>query len=88
MRLSGTGGTRHDKVKLRTGFESNEDERIVQEHAEDARWKMSWATKYYTPDAPDAFLLCGLAWEYSKTTKIHSQDVAYFTGVKIRNGDS
>jgi hypothetical protein len=43
-----------------------EDDRFAQEHAEDGRWRMSWATKYHTPDAPDGVLLCGLAWEYRK----------------------
>jgi hypothetical protein len=43
-----------------------EDNRIAQEGAEDERSRMSWATKYYTPDAPDGFLLCSLAWEYRK----------------------
>jgi len=43
-----------------------EDYRFAQEHAEDARWNMAWATKYYTPDAPDCVLLHLLAWENRK----------------------
>jgi hypothetical protein len=43
-----------------------QDERIAQESAEHARWNMAWATKYYTPDAPDCVLLHGLAWENRK----------------------
>jgi hypothetical protein len=48
-----------------------EDERIAQEHAEDARMRMSWATKHYTPDAPDGVLLCVLAWEYRRSPRGH-----------------
>jgi hypothetical protein len=43
-----------------------ENERIAKEIAEDARWGMARATKFYTPDVPDSVLLCRLAWEYRK----------------------
>jgi hypothetical protein len=45
------------------------DEQFAQEHAEDARYGMARATKFYTPDAPDGVLLCALAWEYRKQHK-------------------
>jgi hypothetical protein len=44
-----------------------EDNRIAQERAEDERLRMSWSTKYYTPDAPDGFLFCNLAWDYRRS---------------------
>jgi len=47
-----------------------ENERIAQEQAEVERYELSWETKYYTPDAPDGFLLCGLAWEYRKRQRL------------------
>jgi len=40
-----------------------ENERVAKEIAEDERWGMARATKYYTPDAPDPVQLSGLAWE-------------------------
>jgi hypothetical protein len=40
-----------------------ENERIAKEIAEDARRGMAHATRFYTPDAPDAPLLSALAWE-------------------------
>jgi hypothetical protein len=43
-----------------------ENERIAKEIAEDARWGMARATKFYTPNAPDPVLLCALAWEWRK----------------------
>ena len=64
--------------EIEDGIRKQQDEQFAQEDAEDARRRMSWATKYYTPDAPDAVLLCGLAWEYRrnsarKATKIQSR---------------
>jgi hypothetical protein len=41
-----------------------ENERTAKERAEDVRWTMARANKFWTPDFPDAGLLCGLAWEY------------------------
>jgi hypothetical protein len=46
------------------------EERFAKERAEDARWRMAHATKFYTPDAPDGVLLCVLAWEYRKRRRI------------------
>jgi hypothetical protein len=43
-----------------------ENERIAKENAEDARYRMAWANKFCTPDAPDGVLLCALVWEYRK----------------------
>ena len=40
-----------------------ENERITKEIAEDKRLSLARTTKLHTPDAPDAVLLCGLAWE-------------------------
>jgi len=49
--------------EIESRVRKQEDRRIAKDIAEDARWRMSWATKYYTPDVPDGFLLCGLARE-------------------------
>ena len=46
------------------------EERFAKERAEDARWRMANATKFYTPDAPDGVLLSLLAWEYRKRRRI------------------
>jgi hypothetical protein len=48
---------------------NRESERIAKETAEDERVRMSGATKYYTPDAPDGYWLCALAWEYRRTPR-------------------
>lgn len=45
-------------------IQKQEDYRVAQEHADDERLRMSWGTKYHTPDKPDDVLLCRLAWEY------------------------
>ena len=42
---------------------ARENERVAKEIAEDERWGMARATKYYTADAPDPIELSGLAWE-------------------------
>ena len=47
-----------------------EDEQIAQEQAEDTRLRMSFATKHYTPDAPDGYWLCALAWEHRKQRRL------------------
>ena len=52
--------------EIEDGIRKQQDEQFAQEHAEDARWKMAWATKFYTPSAPDGQLLCALAWEYRR----------------------
>ena len=49
--------------------QKEEDERITKEIAEDARLSKARTSKFYTPDAPDGFLLCSLAWEYRKRRK-------------------
>jgi hypothetical protein len=49
---------------------ARENERFAKERAEDARWRMAHATKFYTPDAPDGVLLSLLAWEYRKRRRI------------------
>lgn len=43
-----------------------EDKRIAKEIAEDARLSKARTSKFYTPDAPDGYWLCALAWEYRK----------------------
>ena len=48
------------------GIRKLQEQQFVQEHADDERWAMSWAIKYYTPSAPDAVLLCNLAWDYGR----------------------
>jgi len=47
-----------------------EDQQIAQEYADDARYRMSLTTKYYTPTAPDGYWLCDLAWEYRKRRRL------------------
>jgi len=51
-------GEKEDRIR------EQEDEQSAREQAEDARLRMSSATKYYTPDAPDDYWLCSLAWQY------------------------
>jgi hypothetical protein len=57
-------GEKEDRIR------KQEDDLIAQERAEDARLGMSQATKYYTPDAPDDYWLCALAWEYRKRRRL------------------
>jgi hypothetical protein len=59
----------HDKVKIEDGIRKQEDEQFAQEHAEDARWEMACATKFYIPGYPDPERLCALAWEYRRTQR-------------------
>jgi hypothetical protein len=46
--------------------QKEEDERITKEIAEDARLSEARTSKFYTPDAPDGYWLCALAWQYRK----------------------